>query len=273
MRASLYQRVILCSALAVLLFSANALAHDYWLEPEAFFIAVGGSVTVRMHLGGNFVSEEERPYKESSNVMFELYTARGAQDLAPLAQDGETPVAQLKLNEAGNYLLAMERKPQTITLPAEKFTEYLKEEGLDSIIAERARLNESGSEGRERYRRFLKSLLQVGDRQDVIYKRVVGQELEIFPLNNPYDLKPGSTLRLAVFFQGQRLGGATVFAHHRAGGKVYTQKLKTDSNGMVYVKLERAGEWLIRLVHMRRCVDCKAIDWESFWSAFSFGVR
>jgi hypothetical protein len=37
--------------------------------------------------------------------------------------------------------------------------------------------------------------------------------------------------------------------------------------------LDHSGEWLIRLVHMRRCAaDCAEIDWESFWGAYSFGM-
>ncbi len=255
------------------LLSLSIAAHDYWLEPVEFFVSAGGSVVVRMHLGDHLKSEEERPYKASSTARFEMFSATGRKDLSALASDGETPVANLTFETPGTYLLAMERKPQTITLAAEKFTEYLKEEGLDSIIEHRARAGESEAFGRERYSRYLKSLLQVGDRRDDTFKRNAGHLLELIPQRNPYELKSGQTLKLQVLFQGQPLPDATVFAYHRAEGKVYTQKLRTARDGSINVKLERAGQWLVRMVHMRRCAKCEDIDWESFWTALSFGVR
>ena len=37
-------------------------------------------------------------------------------------------------------------------------------------------------------------------------------------------------------------------------------------------KLERAGFWLIRLVHLYPNSDRADIDWESYWTSFSFEV-
>jgi uncharacterized GH25 family protein len=270
---NLKKQIISMAALVVLLCTTGALAHDYWLEPENFFVTAGASVNVRMYLGGHLTSEEERPYKASATIRFELLSAHARQDISTLARDGETPVANLTLTKPGGYLLAMERKAQTITLLGEKFTEYLKEEGLDSIIQERARAGESESFGRERYNRYLKTLLQVGDKHDDTYQRIVGHRLEIVPQSNPYKLKPGSTLKLRVLFEGQPLSGATVFAVNRADGKIYTEQLQTARDGTITVKLERAGVWLIRMVHMQRCIKCEGSDWESFWTAISFGMK
>jgi uncharacterized GH25 family protein len=258
---------------SILFLSISAFAHDYWLEPDAFIVKPGQQVIVRMFLGEHLVSEEERPFKELANVRFELFSNDGRSDLASRAQDDETPVAKLDLKKSGTYLVAMERKPQSISIEADRFTNYLKEEGLDAIVRERESRGETGTEGRERYRRFLKTLILVGDKRDDVFKTIVGHELEVVPAGNPYDAKPGDTLKLTVLFQGKPLTGATVFAHNRDNGKVSTQTLRTAADGTIVVKLDHPGQWLVRMVHMRRCVSCKDIDWESFWTSFSFGVN
>ena len=37
-------------------------------------------------------------------------------------------------------------------------------------------------------------------------------------------------------------------------------------------EIDHAGEWIVRLVYLRRCEEPEEADWESFWSAMTFGV-
>ncbi|MGH9902841.1 MAG: DUF4198 domain-containing protein, partial [Pyrinomonadaceae bacterium] len=189
--------LILCTAAAILLLllAAQALPHDYWLEPERFFLpAGGGRVRVRMHVGEHLKSEAARPLQKARTADFRMFSSAGAEDLLSPAREGQMPVAEVTLARDGNYLFVMERKATEIKLDAEKFRAYLVEEGLEPIIAARERAGESGREGRERYSRYLKSLVQVGGRHDATYGRKVGHRLEITPLVNPYALRPGASL-------------------------------------------------------------------------------
>lgn len=259
----------------LIMVAAPVFAHDYWFNPTSYFAPVGGSIEVRLYVGDEYKIEEERPLQKERTAGFQMFSAgQGPVNLTARGQDNQSPVASLSFKSAGNYLIAMERKAATIKLDARKFTDYLAEEGLDSIIALREQAGEGGKEGRERYRRYLKALFQVGDQSDDIYNRVLGQRLEIIPQSNPYGMKPGDTLRVRIIFEGKPLAGAKVFAYNRSGDEVHEQAQRTTSDGMVAFKLDRPGEWLVRLVHMRRCVrDCAEIDWESFWGAYSFGMK
>ena len=118
------------------------------------------------------------------------------------------PLRRVVFKSPGSYLIAMERNQSYIKLDAQKFTDYLKEEGLKDIIEQRMKSGESQTEGRERYSRYLKSLVQVGDRRDDTYKRELGFRLEIIPINNPYLLKLGDSLVVRVLFEGKPLAGA-----------------------------------------------------------------
>ncbi len=257
----------------IFIFSRSSFAHDYWIAPDSFFAETNKNLVVRLMLGDKFLVEEERPHKQSSTVSFKLYSNNDETDLNALAKDGETPVANIRLENKGNYLIALERNFSYISLEPEKFTAYLKEEGLERIIAERKKLNETSSPGFERYTRFLKALIQTDGANDETHKKVVGHKLEIVPQSNPYGLKRGSSISFLVMFEGQPLTNTTVYAYNKNGKRIFEQISKTDSKGFATFKLNRSGSWLIRLVNMRRCDNCKNADWESFWTSFTFALK
>lgn len=264
---------LLSTIICALLLSVNVCAHEYWFEPETFFPAQGQISVVHLYVGDGLIKDrEERPFQLAKTPMFQLFSASPqALNLRTSLSDGALPVYKFSAGRAGNYLLAMERNWSSLKLEPQKFEDYLREDGLDYIIAERAKLGESGKEGRERYSRFIKALMQVGDKRDETYKRVLGLKLEITPLENPYSKEIGDELKFQVLFDGKPLAGKTVFADNRDAA---TQRMTTDREGKVSMKITRNGLWLVRLVNMQRCTkDCAEADWESFWGAYSFGVK
>lgn len=270
------RQFILCVSVVLLVFiAAPVLAHDYWFAPESFFIPVGASTRVHLYVGDEFKREEERQLQKERTSRFEMLSAKlPPLNLIAAGQDNQTPVAQITFKSAGNPLIVMERKPQQIELAAPKFTDYLTEEGLTKIIAERQQSGESNKPGRERYSRYLKALVQVGDQHDDTYKRVLGQTLEIIPQSNPYNLQRGDVLQVRVLFEGKPLSDVQVSAYNSSEGKIGIQTARTDGDGMAAFKLDKSGDWLVRLVYMRRCAkQCANTDWESFWGAYSFGMK
>ena len=180
----------------------------------------------------------------------------------------------------------MDRKPQTVAIEAPKFNEYLAEEGLESIIAQRTRLGQTNVPGREGYLRFLKVLIQerdpVATTANTLYKRRIGQRLEILLENDPGQLPPDGKLVVKVLFEGKPLTGAKVFACRRAGTEPQALPLvlsaATSAKGLAEFQLDRAGLWLVRIVHMRASMaavkaDPVAPQWESFWASYTFAAR
>jgi uncharacterized GH25 family protein len=263
---------LLSAYLFALVFSANVFAHEYWLEPETFFLQPREKTAVHLYVGDGLVKDrEERPFQLAKTPLFKVFSAANTLDLRTQLADGATPVYNFAPDKAGNYLLGIERNWTYIKLEPAQFEDYLREDGMEYIIAERAKLGESQKEGRERYSRFIKSILQVGDKRDDVYRKRLGMRLEIMPLENPYSKKIGDALQFQILFDGKPLAGKTVFAGNRDSE---TQKLTTDKNGKFAIKIERGGLWLVRLVYMQRCAtDCSEADWESFWGALSFGAR
>jgi uncharacterized GH25 family protein len=261
----------LFAVISTLIFSANAFAHEYWFEAETFFPAANEKTAVYLYVGDGLTKDrEERVYQPEKTPMFQLFSAAKMWDLKPNAVADTMPIYNFSADKPGNYLLAMERNWSYIKIEPQKFEDYLREDGLDYIIPERKKLGETAKEGRERYSRYLKSLLQVGDRRDNTYKKKLGMKLEIIPLENPYSKKVGENLKFQILFDGKPLAGRTVFADNRASE---TQKMITDKNGKFAMKIDKNGMWLVRLVFMQRCkTDCGEADWESFWGAITFGA-
>lgn len=246
-------------------------AHEYWLEPESFFLAPNEKTIVRLFVGDGLVKDrEERVYQAEKTPMFQAVSGSWKSDLKAGLTEGATPIHVFSGAKPGTYLLAMERNWSYITLEPDKFEDYLRTDGMDYIIGERGKLGESAKEGRERYGRFIKSLIQVGEKRDSAYKKNLGLKLEIIPLENPYSKKIGDMIGFQVLFDGKPLANRVVFADNR---DAETQRATTDAAGKVTFRFDRKGLWLIRLVTMQRCPrDCGEADWESFWGALSFGM-
>jgi len=264
---------LLLTPAALIMLAMPVLSHDYWFEPERLLVRVGDSVALHLFVGEALKSDEERVLQKEKTASFKMYSVGETLDLKASGTDGQIPAANVTFKSTGNYLIAMERSWSSITLDAKKFEEYLREEGLDSIIALRDQSGESEKTARERYSRYLKSLLQVGSRHDETYKRELRFKLEIVPQTNPYELKLGYPLRVKVLFEGKPLTNAKVFADNRQAGSTRTQRARTTGDGIASFKLDRSGFWLVRLVHMRRCPDPAEADWESFWAAYTFGAK
>ncbi len=157
-----------------------------------------------------------------------------------------------------------------VELPAEKFEEYLRQEGLERIIVLRGERGERGKSGRERFFRYAKALL-TGLQSSAAVSLPLGLSYEIVPGDDP-------TRQLASFggrvlYEGKPLPGVLVVAMLRSDASV---RLTThaDAQGAFSLELPRAGVWLIKSVHMVRTSfwSFSDADWMSLWASLTFEI-
>ncbi len=260
---------------------ATAGAHDYWLEPEAAPQGKGEEIALHLRMGEQFKTEEERPLQKDRITRFDLFSDRAKKRDLLAGQEGQMPVAKLRL-ETGASLAVMDRTPRPITMESEKFNRYLNDEGQEAIVTLRARLGQTEQGGKETYVRYLKALIQerdpAGSIPSTLYKRRVGQRLEILLENDPGRMKPDKSLTVKVLFEGKPLAGAKVFACRRDAGATGGLALtaETSAQGLAEFKLDQTGVWLVRLVHFRVPAERRpesTAPWESFWASYSFAAR
>lgn len=255
---------------------SQAGAHEYWLSPSTYSAPAGQTVSVQAFVGSDFKGEP-RPFATTRTVRLEVQNTQ-RQDLKSAAINGDLSLANLTLADDGGVVVAFETNFVSIELPAEKFDDYLRKEGLDVPLQHRQALGTEVGPGRERYARCAKTW--IAGRDAVRVKEMFGSALEIIPRNDP--LEPGN-LSLQVLYNSLPLEGILVKAWNQplASGMVPrdqssrepvqpSARTRTNQDGIAVLRIEGSGEWLISAVHMVPSSDKKEADWESRWASFTF---
>jgi uncharacterized GH25 family protein len=251
--------------------SVLAQAHEFWMHPSGFFFSKGESVVISFKVGENFTGE---PWNLQKSKLLKLEHHRMAlsKDLFPITVEGEKEHLRVLLEEEGTHLFVMQTNHAFVDLEAEKFNEYLKEDGLDDAYNRRKKTNSLDKNGREMYARYTKLFVQAGKKKDDTYKKEIGLPLEIMPIQNPYQLKVGSRVSFKILFKGKPLFGARVKVWNRHNNRTMVQNIYSQQDGVIETHISNPGMWMVSVVNMIPAQHPKA-DWESFWGSMVFGVQ
>ena len=254
------------SALIVLLLSASLSAHDFWIEPTSFAADPGTIVGVKLRVGEHLAGDPV-PRDTASIERFVARDRSVAREV--FGRDGMDPAGVLRIESPGLQVIGYRSRPSAVALTAEKFNQYLKEEGLDQVLVTRARRNETGAGAREIFSRAAKALILSGPASTKDRDVALGFRLELVAEANPYLLPAGETLPVRLLFEGKPLAGALVVAFNRYR-PLTKLSARTDAHGRVALAIADPGMWLIKAVHM---VPAAAdADWESIWASLTFDM-
>lgn len=250
---------------------ALASAHEFWLQPRKYRLTVGEELKCNFKVGENFEGEDW-DLKRHKVEKLELHQGVKATDLKKLVKaDGRDRIT-LKMNEEGTQLVAMQSNFAFIELEAEKFNAYLKEDGLDNIAEMRAKTNTADKPAKEFYGRFVKLLVQVGNKKTDSFKKILGSPIEIIPLQNPYALKSGDYLECRVLFNGKPLIDQMVKVWNKINTTTFLQNMYTEKDGTVKFPLSSKGPWMVSTVKMIPS-EKEGADYQSMWSSLVFEIE
>ena len=262
-------------ALAFLLgFFALAQAHEYWIMPNRFFLAPGEQVLLVAMVGENYEGEKWGGGNRKL-TSFKHYALSGVVDeMKSIQRDSsKVDIDALTLLQEGTHLMTFTTTNQFIALEPQKFNEYLKDDGLEDVIAFREKNSESGLKSRELYRRCAKVLLQVGEKTDTTFKTPVDLALDIKPLKNPYTYKHTDKPAFRISYNGKAYTNALVRCWHRANNKTDIQLQRTNKNGEVIFNPAGEGNYMISVVKMERLKETQHAEWQSTWGSLVFGLK
>ena len=273
----------LFAAAALTLLTTASLAHEFWLEAPRFRLQPGQTATLRPLVGENFHGE---PWanKASKILRFVRYGPAPADstDLTPAPgfAEADTFRTGLPFRQPGTHLVLLRSNNSFIELAGDKFTAYLREEGLDYALKKRQENGQSGTPGREAYRRCAKALVQVGDAAatspatDSACRHVYGLPLELVPEQNPYRLAADKALTVRVLRAGRPVLGATVQVWQRQPGGQPTSHFVSRANqsGRILLRLSGPGPYLVAAVDMAPAPPAlrARADWQSTWASLTF---
>ena len=267
--SSMLRRVGLLVTTVVVGWRVPLMAHDMWIEPTTFSPELGQVVSVRLRVGQDLLGDP-LPLDPSLVNQFVLHDAGGLRPV--VRRDGGDPAGLLRVASPGLLVIGYRSNPSPIEMAAEKFNQYVKEEGLDTVLATRASRNETGAAAHELFSRCAKSLLFSGTPAEGPGDRALGFTLELIAERNPYTVGPGQDLPVRLIYENRPLAGALVVAINRLNP---AEKLsaRTDKDGRVRFKVRPGGMWLIKAVHMVPAPAGARAEWASFWASLTFEMR
>jgi uncharacterized GH25 family protein len=268
-RSSMFRRLGLLTTTAVALWCVPLAAHDMWIEPATFFPDLGQVVSVRLRVGQDLLGD---PLRLDPSLVNQ-FVVKDGDGLRPVVRrDGGDPAGLVRVAAPGLVVIGYHSNPSAIEMAADKFNQYLKEEGLDAVTAMRASRHESGTAAHEIFSRCAKSLVFSGSAPDAQGDRPLGFTLELVAEGNPYAMRPNQDLPVRLTYENRPLAGALVVAMNRLNT---AEKLsaRTDKDGRVRLKLRPGGMWLIKAVHMVPAPAASHADWASYWASLTFEMR
>jgi hypothetical protein len=140
-----------------------------------------------------------------------------------------TSTLSFRTGEEGTYVVALSTRPREFRLEAAKHNEYLRT-GAPDILAARKRNGELDRAARERYSKHVKAVLQVGQLRTDTFRTLLRYPAELVPLENPYSLRVGSTLRVRTLVEGQPVANQYVLSGGRSPGDNLITEQSTGSD-------------------------------------------
>jgi uncharacterized GH25 family protein len=261
-------KIVACFCWALILATQPARAHDFWIEPDNFSPDPGAAVAVSLREGMEFKGNS-LPYVNDWFSDFSKVDAGGRTDVISIM--GDDPAAQLNM-KTGALLLGYRSNRNYTELDAAKFNNYLKDEGIEFIRAERIANNQDDQPAREYFVRCAKALLQSGRADDDVYGTELGYILELVALNDPYSLSVGDELGFRLMYRGEPAGNLLVQAFTRADPKI-KQRVRTDEEGFAKIQLTEAGIWMVKAVNIQPIIGDPKADWQSYWASYVFALE
>ena len=254
----------------LLVVASVALAHDLFLKLDTYFLGAHTRVQIPA-INGTFTKSENFIARERL-ADISVASPRGRTKLAPAAAwspgPDSTSLLSVELGDAGTYVAGASTRPREISLTGKDFNAYLAEDGLPDVLEARRAANELEKGARERYSKHVKAVFQVGDARSAGFDVVLGYPAEIVPLENPYAIDRGTSLRVRCLVDGRPVANQVVLW----GGAAAERSTRTDAAGVAQVTLDAMGRWYVKFVHMERAHRA-GVDYESKWATLTFETR
>lgn len=268
------KKKVISGLLVSLLLALPVFAHDLFLIPDGFFAKVNQKLSISIMSGTFQKSEGAVAYSRYTDVsIIDPSKKRRSPKESDFTKNQTTAFLHFTPKKAGNYVIGLSTGWRGNELKAEEFNKYLVLEGIPEILEERKRDGELKIDGSYRYSKYVKTIVQVGNKKTDSYKTALGYAVEMIPQKNPYKLKKGDSIEILCLKGGKPLVGQTVLTGYESEGKVAEeQKHLSDSKGIIKIKIDSNGKWYAKFINMVK-VDDPKINYESKWATLTFEIR
>jgi uncharacterized GH25 family protein len=269
------KRRILVSLALLVVVSGALQAHDMFFRADSFRVAPNSTVRLRA-LNGTFSKSENSITRDRlRDLSLVSPDGRTHPDTLTWSTTGDTSLFTLRVGRAGTYVAGASLFPREITLKATEFNTYLADDGIPDVLAARRNNGEMEQGATERYSKHIKAIVQVGTSKSGDFNAALDYPAELIPLDNPYSLAPGATLRLRALVDGKAVSNQLVVAGGRTpmDTRLREQRVRSDASGVARIRLSGRGQWYVKFIHMVPYTGSEKINYESKWATLTFDVR
>jgi len=193
-------------------------------------------------------------------------------------KDNKT-ILPIKTGNEGTGVFGISTLPRINNYSPEVFEENMKHEGLLDVLEARKKSGEYSNPATKKYSKHVKAIFQIGNTLSNDYKTVLGYPIELIPMNNPYSLKIGDELSMKLLVNGKPKADVTVYAsfndrfgYAKDDSPIDAFQIKTNSEGIVKIKITEAGHWYFRTVYLIKNLD-QGADYISNSAVVTFEVK
>jgi hypothetical protein len=244
-------------------------SQDVWLRPDKYFYEAGDTAHILFASGDDFIARPLLP-AENEIELLEHRNKEKAQDVKPfVTRDEREPLKLLQTKEGYQFLFY--KTSRSLKMNAEEFNEFLKQYGMDEIIADRKKKNELTGSALIKTRNTIQLAFRVGKNEGQGWNQVSGLPIEIIPDKNPQTLKRGDRIEFTVYENGSPAFGVRVKIWNRWDKRTTIQNIYTEKNGTVTTTISNPGDWMVTVVKMVKGNEANAFEADVF--SLNFGYR
>ena len=257
--------------------SSLAQAHDFWVQPDAYWITQAESTPFTLQVGHG--PDRQRSTIPLSRILdFEAVGPGGTSiDLrSSLQLGGRSSDGTIALTVPGTYVLVFRTDARARSLlPGIRFNDYLRVEGLTPALQFRERMHRMDADGSESYSRQAKAIVQVGPSSvaQTPVTQPIGLTLEIVPEVNPYAVPRPKMLPVHVLYKSHPLAGALIKLTDLHEDATPIETHLTDSMGRATFTTPQRGAWLLNVIWTELAPSSSDTDFDTVFSSLSFGFE
>lgn len=258
-------KYLLCSLL--LTCSFNLLnAQSYYLMPGGFFPEKGQMTDVGVFYGKGFDTVKAKKLPVSQLADASLYAGGKPINLLSANKDAESHLS-VQLNNSGLCMVTAKKELSESEIDREDVIRQLSDEGFPELSGKVSDKEEMSINNIF----ALKTLLMAAKPSGNEYSEKTGHDLELVLLQNPYKLKYGEDLTAQILFKGKPLGKIRAEVYTKTlNGTVFPSENISDEDGKIYIKLNRSGDWMIKVINI---APAEKADYNRWCSTYTFGFR
>ena len=255
----------------IVLGTAAASAHEFWIEPLAYRIQPGEEIKADLKVGQKF-NGSSYPYRPSQIERFDLVQNGSVSEVT--ARIGDNPALGMIVPDDGLVVVVHETADNKLTYTEfHKFEKFVAHKAFPNLIEEHDKRGITREKFVETYRRYAKALVAVGDAQGS--DTPVGMKTEIVALANPYTTKLDE-MPVQVLLDGAPRANAQVELFEKSPGNAVIITLHTtDADGKAVVPVKQGHSYLVDAVWAEALPNSDPADgpvWKTHWAALTFEI-